>query len=223
MFRSALQAPQADNKYTTREHPDEFDLRRDTETTNGIQYASECYEVTAQSGGGVEATILGTFFPLSGGASQLHWQFVWSSASVNVDSGGLRQTLSKTYNQDDVRIVTYSSPREPTNASVVAGHLRMTTPENATNHLHGSFSYCFPEVILLIRLIYSNTDLNKLINTYSSLATYLSLVYPKRDTQSLVHTALPDRVRVVFKGTAAHTAGISQLARCGVLVHRIQS
>lgn len=66
VFRSALQASRADGEYTTRRHPDEFELRRDTETTNEIQYESECYELTAQYRANVEANIWGTVFSAIG-------------------------------------------------------------------------------------------------------------------------------------------------------------
>ncbi|WP_336325183.1 hypothetical protein [Halovenus sp. HT40] len=78
VFRSALQASRADDEYMTRKHPDEFELQRDTETTNEIQYESECYELTAQYRANVESNILGTFFSAVG----------WSLA-VALTVGGL--------------------------------------------------------------------------------------------------------------------------------------
>jgi hypothetical protein len=50
VFRSALEA---DGEYTTRTHPDEFELQTDTPNPNHIQYESDCYRLTAQTGGGV--------------------------------------------------------------------------------------------------------------------------------------------------------------------------
>ena len=49
VFRSTLQA---NGEYTTQAHPDEFELRLDTDKQNYIQYELECYQLTAQSRGG---------------------------------------------------------------------------------------------------------------------------------------------------------------------------
>lgn len=66
VFRSALQASRAGDVYTARRHPDEFELRKDTDTTNEIQYESECYALTAQYRANVRASILSAFISAIG-------------------------------------------------------------------------------------------------------------------------------------------------------------
>ncbi|MXR52109.1 hypothetical protein GRX03_10920 [Halovenus sp. WSH3] len=67
VFRSALEASRAGEVYVTRRHPEEFDLLLDTtQNINEIQYESECYELTAQYTGNVQANILSALVSVVG-------------------------------------------------------------------------------------------------------------------------------------------------------------
>lgn len=123
VFRSALQA---DGEYTTRTHPDEFELQLDTDNRNYVQYESECYQLTAQTRGGLGTGFAVIGLLVVGGGITVIFAFA-SVVSYERDrrrSGGVGQTKS-------------NSDTEPENSSQttrsLAKRIKQSTEWRQTN------------------------------------------------------------------------------------------